>query len=467
MTQLTLPFESERQDKLHKLQQSFIDLRFGMFIHFNMATFQNLEWGDPRGPTSLFNPTNLDTDQWIVSGKAAGMTYACLTTKHHDGFAIWPTKTGGASVKDIDVVRAYVNSCRKFGMQVGLYYSILDLRANIRNFDITPEKVTFIKAQLTELFTEYGTIDLLIFDGWNAPWSRIIYEELSFQELYTHVKTLQPNCLVMDLNAEAFPDSGLYYNDIKSFESNAGQLLPLGNILPAISCFTLTDGWFFKDGDEDRPLKSVDQVVNQWLIPLNQSFCNVILNAPPTKEGILAPNIVQRLQEIGTQWHPGSLQQVMPALNIITHNLALRQPIYASASLDTYGPDLANDGQPLVHSWTLPQDEPNGWLEVDLRRPGGVPVAFNTLILFEPVGRFDDYQDTRIASYRFLASNDDLASDVEVVPWTTIAAAEARRVHIHRVDFMVASRVRLEIQGVTNGPPPPHVAEIGVYNEPL
>lgn len=79
MTQLTL--ESERQEKLHQLQQSFIDLRFGMFIHFNMATFQNLEWGDPRGPTSLFNPTDLDTDQWIISGKAAGMTYACLTTK--------------------------------------------------------------------------------------------------------------------------------------------------------------------------------------------------------------------------------------------------------------------------------------------------------------------------------------------------------------------------------------------------
>src|SRR5665213_220476 len=64
---------------LHELQQAFLDLRFGMFIHFNMATFQDREWGDPTSPPDTFNPTNLDTDQWAAAAKSAGMTWSCLT----------------------------------------------------------------------------------------------------------------------------------------------------------------------------------------------------------------------------------------------------------------------------------------------------------------------------------------------------------------------------------------------------
>src|SRR5215831_17932464 len=75
-----------RQDKpLLELQQAFLDLRFGMFLHFNMATFQDREWGDPDGPTEAFNPTNLDTDSWAAAAISAGMRYGCLTPKHHDG----------------------------------------------------------------------------------------------------------------------------------------------------------------------------------------------------------------------------------------------------------------------------------------------------------------------------------------------------------------------------------------------
>jgi alpha-L-fucosidase len=92
------------------LQQRFVDLRFGMFLHFNMATFQDREWGDPTSSPELFHPTALDTDQWAAAAKSANMTWGCLTTRHHDGFCIWPTKTRGASVRQTshqtDVVRA-------------------------------------------------------------------------------------------------------------------------------------------------------------------------------------------------------------------------------------------------------------------------------------------------------------------------------------------------------------------------
>ena len=110
-----------RGRQLLELQQRFVDLRFGMFLHFNMATFQDREWGDPTSSPELFHPAALDTDQWAAAAQSANMTWACLTTRHHDGFCIWPTKTRAASVRQtsnsIDVVRAYANSFRKAGLR--------------------------------------------------------------------------------------------------------------------------------------------------------------------------------------------------------------------------------------------------------------------------------------------------------------------------------------------------------------
>ncbi len=300
------------------LQQRFVDLRFGMFVHFNMATFQDREWGDPTAPAEMFHPTALDTDQWAAAARSANMTWGCLTTRHHDGFCLWPTRTRAASVAQTshrtDVVRAYVSSFRKAGLRVGLYYSILSLRDDIRHFNITPAKVKLIKDQLTELFTGYGEVDILITDGWNAPWSRITYEEVPFREIYEHIKSLQPDCLLCDLNASQYPSGGLYYSDVKAFEQNAGQKVPEDSDLPALSCVTLTDGWFWKQADANGHLKPVATVVNEWLEPLNRRHCNLILNAPPTREGRLAPNVVSRLEEIGKAWkHSGPMPKLSRA----------------------------------------------------------------------------------------------------------------------------------------------------------
>ncbi|KAF9990922.1 hypothetical protein BGZ75_008091 [Mortierella antarctica] len=273
-----------------------------MFLHFSMSTFQDRDWGDPTSSPKLFNPTALDTDQWATAALSAKMTWGCLTTRHHDGFCIWLTKTKAASVRQTshrtDIVLAYVNSFRKAGLRVGLYYSILSMRDDIRHFNVTPAKVQLIKDQLSELLSNYGEIDILITDGWDAPWSRITYEEVPFHEIYEHIKSLQPNCLVSDLNASHYPPGGLYYSDIKTFEQNAGQRVPKQNDVPALSCVTMTDTWFWKLKDIDCPLKPTTTTVDEWLMPLNRQHCNLILNTPPTREGRLAPNVVARLKEI-------------------------------------------------------------------------------------------------------------------------------------------------------------------------
>src|SRR5215470_14522238 len=95
----TQPHSIRREKPLLELQRKFVDLRFGMFLHFNMATFQDREWGDPTSSPELFHPTALDTDQWAAAARSAKMTWGCLTTRHHDGFCIWPTKTKAASVR--------------------------------------------------------------------------------------------------------------------------------------------------------------------------------------------------------------------------------------------------------------------------------------------------------------------------------------------------------------------------------
>jgi alpha-L-fucosidase len=447
---------ARRGRPLLDLQQRFVDLRFGMFVHFNMATFQDREWGDPTSPPDLFHPTTLDTDQWAMAARSANMTWGCLTTRHHDGFCLWPTKTAAASVgqtsHSTDVVRAYVNSFRGAGLRVGLYYSILSLRDDIRHFNITPAKVKLIKDQLTELLTGYGEVDILITDGWDAPWSRITYEEVPFQEIYEHIKNLQPNCLLCDLNASQYPSGGLYYSDVKAFEQNAGQKVPEDSDVPALSCVTLTDGWFWKQRDANGHLKAVTTVVDEWLEPLNRRHCNLILNAPPTREGRLAPNVVSRLEEIGKAWkHPGPAAKLSEHVVITTRSLAKEKPIHASSYPDTVGPDEANDGD-FKSSWYLDEGQTSGWLEVDL----GKQVNFNVVSLVEPVGRWDDYTTSRIRSYYFQYWNG--------AGWITLTGGETPApATILRIPRVSSQKVRLLLEGNKERP---HIAEIGVYYEP-
>ena len=148
-------------------QQRFLDLRFGMYIHLNMATFEQREWGDPSASSALFNPKSLDTDQWAHAARSAGMAYGCLTTKHHDGFCLWPTATGSACVKDAtykrDIVRAYVDSFRSQGLKTCLYFSILDSArghpAVLRDAGEDRPGEGATDRATDELWRDYGTSD--------------------------------------------------------------------------------------------------------------------------------------------------------------------------------------------------------------------------------------------------------------------------------------------------------------------
>lgn len=92
-----------------------------------------------------------------------------------------------------------------------LYYSILDTHHKLRPYEIEPKHIEMVKKQITELLTNYGPLEALIIDGWDAPWSRISYDDIPFEQIYRLVKSIQPNCLLMDLNGSKYPAEGLLY----------------------------------------------------------------------------------------------------------------------------------------------------------------------------------------------------------------------------------------------------------------
>ncbi|WP_446743616.1 alpha-L-fucosidase [Silvibacterium acidisoli] len=441
---------------LLQLQQEFLNLRFGMFIHLNMATFEEREWGDAKASPKLFNPAHLDTDQWAQAARSANMGYGCLTTKHHDGFCLWPTATSSPSVKDSsfphDIVRSYVDSFRRQGLKVCLYFSILDLRADIRAYQIDDRKIALIKAQLTELLTNYGEITALIIDGWSAAWSRIYYDQLPFRVVYDHVKSLQPNCLVADHNFGSYPVPLMYYTDIKEYEQHAGQAVPAGSRIPSQSGMTLQSDWFWKKSYPTQELKSAKQIVDEWLVPFNRQHCNLILNLAPNTDGRFDDNAVARLAEVGKLWqNTGAAPAIEKSIQITTPNLAYARPSFASSIADTSGPDLANDND-FRTSWTADDGKADGWVEIDLKQPA----RFNTVTVV--TGHVEGKPgESSIGGYRVECQREGV--------WSTIAGSNVASVaEVHQFPPVEAEKIRVSVTGAEGQAP--SLVEIGVYNEP-
>jgi alpha-L-fucosidase len=216
---------------LEELQREFVDLRFGMFIHFGILTYTGF-WSQANLDIGQFNPTGLDPGQWADAAVAAKMKYGVLTTRHHDGFALWPSSAGDFNVEHIpwrngkgDVVAEYVAAFRSRGLLPGLYYSIWDNTARVASGQITPAKLAYIKTQLTELLSNYGPIPSLVMDGWS--W-QMGHNAVAYQEIRSLVKSLQPNCLLTDHTHLADP----WDVDIVSFEEPKGAWAPAGNTYP-------------------------------------------------------------------------------------------------------------------------------------------------------------------------------------------------------------------------------------------
>jgi alpha-L-fucosidase len=298
---------------LEEVQRAHIELRFGMFIHFGILTYTG-SWSQANLPIEMFNPTGLDAGQWADAAVAAKMKYAVLTTRHHDGFGLWNSAVSEFDVGSIpwregkgDVVREFVDAFRARDLLPGLYYSVWDNTQGTGNGPVTREQIDYVKAQLTELLTGYGPIAILVFDGWS--W-KMGHNAMPYQEIRALVKSLQPNCLMLDHSHLMSP----WDADVAAIEEPKGAFAPEDNTSPATQGQKINgsggNDWFW--APNLGGLMTVTDIVDEHLALLEPRYTNFLLNCPPNREGLLDASIVERLAEVGAAWNPDTARPELP-----------------------------------------------------------------------------------------------------------------------------------------------------------
>ena len=205
---VTFPAEATIEQKIDmasrlvptQQQMEWQQMEFTCFLHFGINTFTGREWGNGKESPALFNPEQLDCDQWVKALKDAGFKMAIITAKHHDGFCLWPTKTTSHSVaaspwKDGkgDVVRELREACDRHGLKFGVYLSPWDRNAECYGEGEAYNK--FFIEQLTELLTNYGQVHEVWFDGANGEGPNGKKQEYDWDAILKTIRTLQPEAV--------------------------------------------------------------------------------------------------------------------------------------------------------------------------------------------------------------------------------------------------------------------------------
>jgi len=288
-------------------QVQYVGRQFGMFLHFGLETWQNVEWGE-GGTPSLFAPTGdigLAIDQWIAGAQAAGMKYLVLTAKHHSGFCLWPSASTTFDIASSpwyaangspDIVRLFCAKVRAAGLGVGIYFSGWDRKYEADNPGFTSAGyIAFTQVQLTELLTRYGPIDSFWIDGqgWLAG-GGVSYSVLPTSAVLGFIKTLQPQCQVL-----VNDHRGLFStSDIIGYEVPYEGGIPEASLVPAEAADTIRadNQWFWKTAaDSGKSVASLQSSLDTT-VARNGAF---LLNCPPDRSGFLPASTMLRLAELG------------------------------------------------------------------------------------------------------------------------------------------------------------------------
>ena len=308
---------AQESKPLAERQQEFLSWKFGMFIHYGLASYNEGQWATVYEDPASFAPTQLDCGQWADAAKAAGMKYAVLTTKHTSGYALWDSKHTTHDITAFknfkggkgDLVREYVDAFRARGIKIGLYYCLPgDYSKNKLKpgqtdlHGLPPEAagdyVKFIKLQLTELLTQYGAVDLMWFDQYNNKYTRAQWGEIK-----AHVHALQPDCLVLANNSTDFKQTDIYSYEYPWLKDKKLNALPAENNTNAAEiCDCITPGaWYWQPKITEKSMTSAAKVVDMLKL-CNGRQANYLLNVPPDRTGRIPDWLVRRLGEIDQVW---------------------------------------------------------------------------------------------------------------------------------------------------------------------
>jgi alpha-L-fucosidase len=309
-----------------RARQQFQDAKFGMFIHWGVYSVlgdgewvfhdRKLKLNEYERLPKFFNPTKFDAQAWVALAKAAGMKYITITSRHHDGFAMFDSKVSDWNIVQRtpyakDPLKMLADECHRQGIKLFFYYSQLDWH----HPDYYPRGVTawdngrpdhgnwdsyldeYMDGQLRELLTNYGSIGGIWFDGmWDKP-----NADWHLQKTYSLIHQLQPAALIIP-NHHQTPKAG---EDVQTFERDLpGQNTAgfntkfVSDQLPLESSNTLNDSWGFNIGDSHY--KSPGEV-EELLVRAAGNNSNFLLNIGPMPNGEIQEEFVARLRAVG-EW---------------------------------------------------------------------------------------------------------------------------------------------------------------------
>lgn len=298
-------------------QLALQDMEMYAFLHYSLNTYTDQEWGFGDEDPALFNPSDLDTRQWVKTCKASGMKGIIFTAKHHCGFCMWPSEYTDFSVKSApwkdgkgDVVKELAEACREEGLRFAVYLSPWD--RNHPEYG-KPGYVTYFRNQLRELLTNYGEIYEVWFDGANGGngWygganetrqiDRLTYYE--WGPTYDMIRELQPHCIIWNDGADRRGDLRWVGTEAGNIGHRNWSLMssskdPEWNDLhcgmedgdvwcPGETNTSIRPGWFYHTS-EDAHVKSLSKLMDTYYKSVGRNS-TLLLNFPIMPNGLISP----------------------------------------------------------------------------------------------------------------------------------------------------------------------------------
>ncbi len=378
--QAVLPVPSEAQLAWHEMETN-------AFVHYTTNTFTGLEWGYGDESPEVFNPSEQDPDQWVSVLKDAGFKGVIFTCKHHDGFCLWPSKYTDHSVENSpykngegDVVKEVSDACKKYGLKFGVYLSPWDRnRADYGK----PEYITYYRNQLRELFTNYGPVFEMWFDGANggdgyyggAREERRIDREnyYDWPGTLAMVKEIEPEVIFFSDagpgvrwcgNEQGFAGETNWNNispdTLYAGKSGITDLLNTGSEngthwIPAEVDVSIRPGWFYHQ-EEDTLVKSPQQLFEIYLKSVGRGS-TLLLNVPPDRRGKIHENDIAVLK---------SWKEMLDSEFKINHAAKARVKVDSHRGKSAlYAGENTTDGNKETY-WATDDDIVAGNIEIDL-----------------------------------------------------------------------------------------------------
>lgn len=364
------------------------------FIHIGMNTFTGAEWGSGKEDPSIFNPEQLNAEDWIKTFKDAGITGVILVSKHHDGFCVWPSKYTDHTVANSpwrdgkgDLVKEVSDACRKYDMKLCIYLSPWDMHAPSYGTDAYND---YYVHQLEELLTNYGPVYLLWFDGAGVN-SKTSGKEMNFdwERIFKKARELQPDVLLSgaapdirwvgneagrgretEWSVQGIDDENfLFGGEIKGHNATAKNLGSVDELMtkkrlvwyPSRGGLPLRKGWFHNSND-DHTTKSLEYLINSYFSTIGQNS-NLLPNLSPDKTGRIPQKDAEQLIRFGKLINEMKKTDYAQGAEI--------RPV--SGWEKSSEKEALTDNDPFT-SWQTPEGTTSAEVEIKLKEPARINV---------------------------------------------------------------------------------------------